>query len=273
MNEPIFSMLTGKQACSSGADCNYCETVWYAPPAYEDWGVRTVSGAANIIYSSTDPNDPLNGSHDPNGIYYPWFYDSGNMWYMKGHTSGTTSGDFPAGGLAFAITPNFFAGGWTRDITVFCSPYDLYNQRMWSGGDGAFSPCYSSVSYSGHTASTGVSVNGGGETITLTPTSITDPTVTISYPTINNSANKIACSAANNGLFQPIGWYGYYSFCSTYEFVPPETTCDSSGYYYPGGNYNMTPNYYQSSNGVCCNQICYTPYIDSSGCANYSCPQ
>lgn len=260
--------------CITDSDCQYCETVWGVTPEYSEWGVRTVSGAAIINYSSTDPNDPLNGPHDPNGTYYPWFLDAGNMWYGKDHTDETIVGNPIGAGIYFVLSPNAPSIG-NNDIKIAKSPYDFL-ENMWTNGDGAFFGCYDgSISYSGHVASTGTSVVVGGETITLTPASITDPIVTISYPTINSSTNKTVCET-NNGVFFPVGWnptfWGGLSVCEIYERVASSSaTCTQSEYI--GGNYNITPASISGPFGGSCCGLCYPPEgIDSSGCYTNVCP-
>jgi hypothetical protein len=258
--------------CASGGDCKYCRTVWGATPAYEDWGVRTVSGAASITYSSTDVNDPLNGSYDPNGTYYPWFDDTGHMWYGKDHTDETIVGNPIGTGIYFVLSPNApFIGN--NDIKIAKSPYDFL-ENMWTNGDGASHFCYGgSASYSGHIASTGTSVVVGGETITLTPASITDPIVTISYPTINSSTNKTVCETSS-GVFLPVGWnpggWNGLSACEIYSRVPLATNCSQSTYI--GGDYQATPIWESSDIGFCCGTTCYPPAYITGGCFQASCP-
>jgi hypothetical protein len=85
MNEPIFSVLTGKpqaQSCDpTTGGCYWCQHLFIANQEYDGgYGTATVTGAGSYTYNDPDdPTNPYNGTYSLNGTYV-YFYD---MWWIK----------------------------------------------------------------------------------------------------------------------------------------------------------------------------------------------
>lgn len=267
-NGPIYSVLTGKAACTNPPDCttnesgySYCQWGFYPASTPPDGYIKfTVSNAGSYVVTSafgeSEPgaNDGYQaGTYSLNGTYE--FTSGGGFWLKNSGCSPTVTDN------CFTIDPwGYISGAGTAGFPAWYNPIGLFGTTE----NSACPPWTVSGWTKVNTNPTGIVVN--------------DPAPTVVKEYTQGMLDLRSSCLSAGGVFDPMGgpWTYYPAIipaCFFYSYIPSASQDQDPVYEYcpglsdpaPSGWELMSNNFDRAVSAACCGGYCNPPRSYNAG--------